>query len=61
MRHCKKNVLKQGLRNGRAEMGVAKGEVKKKMNLTCMSRSYEDKSIGISYSVIFVFVYENER
>ena len=23
------------------------------MNLTCMSRSYEDKSIGISYSVIF--------
>ena len=32
-----------------------------KMNLTCMSRSYEDKSIGISYSVIFAFVYENER
>ena len=32
-----------------------------KMNLTCMSRSYQDKSIGISYSVIFAFVYENER
>ena len=32
-----------------------------KMNLTCMSRSYEDKSIGISYSVMFAFVYENER
>ena len=31
------------------------------MNLTCMSRSYQDKSIGISYSVIFAFVYENER
>ena len=31
------------------------------MNLTCMSRSYKDKSIGISYSVIFAFVYENER
>ena len=28
------------------------------MNLTCMSRSYEDKSIGISYSVIFAFVNE---
>ena len=26
-----------------------------------MSRSYQDKSIGISYSVIFAFVYENER
>ena len=32
-----------------------------KMNLTCMSRSYQDKSIGISYSVIVAFVYENER
>ena len=31
------------------------------MNLTCMSRSYKDKSIGISYSVIFAFVNENER
>ena len=30
------------------------------MNLTCMSRSYQDKSIGISYSDIFAFVYENE-
>ena len=31
------------------------------MNLTCISRSYEDRSMGISYSVIFAFVYENER
>ena len=31
------------------------------MNLTCMSKSYEDKLIGISYSYIFAFVYENER
>ena len=31
------------------------------MNLTCMSRSYEDKSIGLGYSVIFALVNENER
>ena len=31
------------------------------MNLTCMSRSYQDKSIGIGYSVIFAFVNDNER
>ena len=31
------------------------------MNLTCMSRSYKDKSIGITYSIIFSFVYENEK
>ena len=31
------------------------------MNLTCMSRSHQDNSIGISYSVIFALVYENER
>ena len=31
------------------------------MNLTYMSRSCEDKLIGISYSVILAFVYENEQ
>ena len=35
---------------------VTQGEVSTKMNVTCMSRSYKDKSISISYFVIFTFV-----
>ena len=31
------------------------------MYLTCMSRSYEYKSISMGYSVIFAFVTENDR
>ena len=39
---------------------MSKREVQQKMNLTCMSRSYKDKSIGLSYFVIFAFVNENK-
>ena len=36
-----------------------KGEVQQKLT-TRMRRSYKDKSIDISYSVIFAFVHKND-